>query len=477
MRGWASVLKILDLPYWDAQFGRSLGDVERALTSGVLQRPLYLRGLLLAPLNGLGPLLFSGVVLALSASSVRLALACFAIVCFFAGYPAIQFQQRHVFHLELIPLWLLALMVAGIFSWVGSVRTSGIDLSRATMTRLAARVVGVALMLSLIVVAPLYALRARQDVTVTALLDQYTAADRESLPLTPDSTDKGVVRIGADGLLEHATVARSTVSEMLVTRISTDTCDFDAVPLTFRYIATAPDSDFTRTITVQLPSDAGRHVDAYMPMYFTGMNNPQPHLLRFGGLEVPETRQACVSRFDRLRRPEAFPLLFDVQLTDRWRELPKYQRREPLEPAEAVMSYAFPTEMAVPRSLVRGLRDTVLEGNKVDYLDPTASIQGGLRVDGRSLAGIYIASWTEVSLAAGEFLFAEGSIRVGAISFGLADETGWVAMTRIVTPGRFRVYLQPPRLGRFTAAVINGGLIGQSQVELSLDKMMVVKGR
>ncbi len=146
------------------------GDVERAITSGVLQRPLYLRDLLLSPLNGLGPLLFSGVVLALSVGSVRLALACFAIVCFFAGYPAIQFQQRHVFHLELIPLWLLALTVAGIFSWVGAVRTSGIDLGRATMTRLAGRVVGMALVLSLIVVAPLYALRARQDVTVTALL-------------------------------------------------------------------------------------------------------------------------------------------------------------------------------------------------------------------------------------------------------------------------------------------------------------------
>ncbi len=228
----------------------------------------------------------------------------------------------------------------------------------------------------------------------------------------------------------------------------------------------------------QLPSDAGRHVDAYMPIYFTGMNNPQPHLLRFGGLEVPETRQACVSRFDRLRQPEAFPLLLEVQLTDRWRQLAKYQSLEPVEPDETVMSYGFPTEMAVPRSLVRGLRDTVLEGYNVDYLAPTGSIQKGLRVDGRSPAGCISRLLDRGEPCSGRVLVCRGFDQ-GGCYFDSAWRTKLVGSLQrrsrrqgvfapISSRRTWDVSPRPSPMGR---------LIGQSQVELSIDKMMVVKGR
>src|SRR4029077_14435271 len=89
LRGWAAVIKVLDLPYSGAQSLRSgvVPEALRRVTEKVTTS--------LSRLAGLGMPLFVGVVLVLSARSVRLSTFLVGLVAFLGAYPAIQFQRRH----------------------------------------------------------------------------------------------------------------------------------------------------------------------------------------------------------------------------------------------------------------------------------------------------------------------------------------------------------------------------------------------
>ena len=78
----------------------------------------------LASLNGAGFIFLTTAIVGIAALDVRLAAFIFVAFCCLAGSSAIQFQPRHVFHLELLTLWILSFVLAQAF---GLART-GCDL-------------------------------------------------------------------------------------------------------------------------------------------------------------------------------------------------------------------------------------------------------------------------------------------------------------------------------------------------------------
>ncbi len=316
LRGWASVIRVLELPYGGAQSipGGWLPRIVNTLVSAT-QRAL-------SQATGVGVPLFALVAIGVSMRSVRLAAFMCALAAFLGAYPAIQFHPRHIFHLELLPLWLLGFAV----SWlvlVMSGRTDPLSLLGPAGDRRARRPLLFVAAVLAIVVLPWTALRAYQQRTATALLSTYEDATREPMAMSPAPIDGGRVRLALNGGRSRA-ARRSIWSEMLAVEIGADRCP-DAQPsLTFRYRAADPAVDFSRSYAIDRPAGGGV-TTVYFPAYETGAASPDPALLAIDGLEIAAADWPCVKRVSRFADADRFPLLLAAVLPAHWRELPLHQ--------------------------------------------------------------------------------------------------------------------------------------------------------
>ncbi len=181
------------------------GSVLTVLSAGVSPPSLdrYFTGIPLLPrlMQGLrraasliamtGPLLTAVAVGFAWVASPRLGLALTVFVLFLAGYPAIEFEERHWFHLRLIPLW-AALLIAGTqFERVPHSR----EVWRATRPVVATLV---------LMVVALMALRYVQQVSVRHLVDGYLAAATEPMVAVADGPSSRAIEWQPDRLWSPA---------------------------------------------------------------------------------------------------------------------------------------------------------------------------------------------------------------------------------------------------------------------------------
>jgi len=94
-----------------------------------------------------------------------------ALVAFLGAYPAIQFHPRHIFHLEILSLWLLGFAISSLGRLAARLTDLVSDLEPAdTRLRHIRRPLLFAGVLVVVILLPLVMLRAYQQRTATALL-------------------------------------------------------------------------------------------------------------------------------------------------------------------------------------------------------------------------------------------------------------------------------------------------------------------
>ena len=191
LRGWAALIEILDLPF------SRLQAVPVSDLPGWLGRLMSAAQRLLGWCAGVGVPLFAAVVLALSVRSIRLAILTFGVVAFFGAYPSIQFQPRHIVHLEVLSLWMLGFALSSLWAavmWMGDPAVRRGD-SIPDSRRLALRPLLFGLGVLAFVFVPLGTLRAYQQRSAAALLSTYDQARIEPLSLTAAPAGDGRVRL------------------------------------------------------------------------------------------------------------------------------------------------------------------------------------------------------------------------------------------------------------------------------------------
>jgi hypothetical protein len=305
LRGEAAVIKVLGFPFNGVE--ASAADALPRLISALLT----LRSRLLRLVAPLAVPLFVAVVILTSLGSLRLAAALAVLVVFLAANPAVQFQTRHFFHLELLPLCMLGLCAQ--WRW-----------PRLLTRRDGARMLAVAMVLVAVAVVPLMAARAHQQRAAASLLAAYVHAPVLNVPARMEQSDGGDVGAAhwAD-LLPHDDGRRSMRSEQLVVDVSPG-CSARSVPVTFKYTVATPGHDYSRTFEVPVGS---REVptELFFTVYQTGASAPAPHHFVFDGVEVPAAQAPCIARIARFEKPESFPLLIPAVLPPGWQALPLHQ--------------------------------------------------------------------------------------------------------------------------------------------------------
>lgn len=459
LRGWAAIIQVLDLPF------SGMHSLSQGILPEFMTRVIGLVGRVRIMFAGLGTALFAAAVLALSVRSVRLAASLFGVVALLGAYPAIQFQLRHVFHLELLSVWILAFLISAacsriVASWRG---VPAEDSDAVPGSGVIWRPLGFALSVVAIVTLPLEVLRAYQQRAATALMDSYLAAPTEPLVGAVTSAGPGVVRLVKDALPEGP--RRSMRSDVIVAEVSAERCPVSHTAMSFTYDTENPDLDFTRTYDIEVPAAGAGVARVFVPIYRSSPTGPGADALKFGGIEMAEAEQHCVTGLRRFALADQLPLLLPVVLPPDWRGRPLRQSlrgwerdatsagREPETFWGPAVSRTVVSErLSRAGATVERFAAPLAYAASIARVAPDASVHVAGVADA---AGSYLAAWADWPFDEADIVLVEGELVRGGLAIGLTDSAGWAARMAIGTPGAFKAVIKAPRAGRYQLVIAN----------------------
>jgi hypothetical protein len=249
--------------------------------------------------RGYGLFYAVAAVLLVSLWNFRSALCLLALILFFGGYTAVQFQYRHCFHLAFAPIWCFGFLLdkavcGGVSGFLAmrrrSLRTRLQEL-RVVGWHPLIRTVAFAVSAAAILLAPLYAAQSYQDRQVDGIISVYpdaplTALETDAVETngmilrrlkgTQDLADENLASNPPDEdqarwLADPASLGKWNPHDMDV-RADYLVAQFDGVrgpfPLEVRYRAEQPGNNFTHTFCVRAaPGSSDQSVRFFFPVY------------------------------------------------------------------------------------------------------------------------------------------------------------------------------------------------------------------
>jgi hypothetical protein len=235
-------------------------------------------------------------VILVGMTSLRLGLFVGFLLAYCGGYPAVQFDERHFFHLEFMGWWAFGVVLHRAFLSARPMLTRPVQWREPLMlaARSAAAIaVSCALLGMLLIAARWYQARNARD-----LMKAYMAAPKQPIE------DPGQPLSG---------VAANAWPQLLEVRFDAASCRA-AHTVTARYDAASPNVDLTRTIAINSPAHSGI-TRIYIPVFDA-----------FSGLAFSGTTDQCAPQVSRLSNLASFPLVLGATLAPDWEERPLYQR-------------------------------------------------------------------------------------------------------------------------------------------------------
>jgi len=392
------------------------------------------------------PAVLTAILLA-SLKDLRLAVLLGLLFGYFCGYPAIQFNDRHVLHLLLVPLAAAAFVLQTVIN-----RQWG----REWRNALIVAAIGIA-----VVVVPLLVLRTVQDQQVRTLVHGYLSAPVEAVEFIDRTLPGGRLALDFDFPLRRSSLPDGTVTtDYLIAEFDASACNVAAVDLTVRYEASHAFADFTRRYAVSLPRSNGTMRIALATYSYSTPASVSGEAIwyRPKGYELPAAQRSCVTRVSRLVQPSRFPVLLNTTLPPDWEQLPLYLTLSRWEkrPVSATPSvYLSPPDLSLGEPF--GAGELLREAEVVERAsNVTIPADGRLVVDGGgSGAFTYLARFQERPLPRGRKLVIEGNLKQGGVSVGWLVDNAWASHLEITEPGPFVAAFEIPADGVYSFVIAN----------------------
>lgn len=290
-RAVASITQIVELPI------RKFRPPMEAWASGFYGA----RAFVLRPNHRWGAYFTLAALILVGMSSLRLGLFAGFLVAYCGGYPAVQFDERHYFHLEFLGWWAFGVVLYQGFLWVRRLvaRPDRWQEPFALAARaVAAITVSCALLGLLLIAARWYQARNARD-----LMKAYITAPKQSV----ENPGQPLSGIAADAW-----------PQLLEVRVDAASCPA-ARTVIARYDTASANKDLTRTVAISSAPNGITRI--YVPVFNA-----------FSGLGFAGPTDQCALQVSRLSNVAAFPLLLGATLRPDWEERPLYQRLTDWEP-------------------------------------------------------------------------------------------------------------------------------------------------
>lgn len=447
-RGWASLIKVIELPFSGAAAVGDAGPRVPALVAAAAQRVLL-------RVEGASVWLFAVALMGLSLRSVRLAALVFFLAVVLGTYPSIQFQPRHLFHLEIVSLWMLAMALSWLAATAVRIAPGGAVMPNAEpLTRSAGFMVAVLA----VIFVPWMSARAYQQRSVTELLTAYVTA--ATVPLPSVQASDGMTRLAGDEAgWPRPRGPRSMYGELLAVDLTGD-CGAAIVGLSAIYRAANSAADFSRSFDVGAPA-AGEVTRVFLPIFETGATAAPDDRLAFAGIDVPSAEASCVAGVSRIAEPERLSLLLPAVLVPQWQRGPLHQRLARWEDSATADSLRFTGYWAPPA--LKAEAAILARRAEPGYRWPVDYNVGGITVQDAGVAvrtlaeapGSYLVAWQSRALQAGSTVLLEGRLERGGFTVGFTSGGAWIASVDIDRPGAFRAGIRVPETAPYQLVIAN----------------------
>jgi hypothetical protein len=272
-------------------------------------------------LRALAPLAPGAIVLALIAVAFRQprwAVAMCLMALYAGGYPSLQSDERHYFHLEFMTWWAFGLLISGAAVLAAAIWTGGVRASLASLAPggwiAARRVIVLAASFVLVLLLPLLVFRSIQQRELRALFHSYLDAPKWPIAL-PEGEPSSVREIAIRSTPGQPSSWPFGESALLELDLDTSECTapFD-VPLVYDKDPSALDFYWTIPVT----DDQRGLTRVFFPAY-----------QHFRGVRTPFARGSCRPTLFQIADVRPFRLLMVAVLNPGWEERPLYQRIAP----------------------------------------------------------------------------------------------------------------------------------------------------
>lgn len=298
----ASVIQVLQLPFrwFDQPLPGWAGPVYR------------LRLVVLKPLRGFGVVFVAATLLALASVSPRLGLFGVFFVLYVGGYPMLQFDVRHYFHLEFMTWWAIGFLVHQAVVHYGASAGAGV---RATLPQIRARYEwrrGIRTLAAAAagVLGALWIARGYQQVSATRLFQRYADAPKQKI-------DVGTYAAGTlhRVLLGHDPRADPYPADLLEVDFNAARCGANT-SVTFLY--DRPYDAFGHAVVLDARAAGNEPTRVFEPVY-----------AGFAGLRFDHAAAECMKGVFRVAAPAQFDLLLGATLPPSWRRHAMFQQLAP----------------------------------------------------------------------------------------------------------------------------------------------------
>jgi len=299
-RGLASVVQVVQLPFrW---FDQPLPGWWSALYA--------VRRVVLKPLRGWGVVPIAATILGLTAANPRLGLFALFFLLYVGGYPALQFDIRHYFHLEVITWWALGFVAHHVtLHWRAAdrrVRPTIDTLRRGYNWTQAVRICGGA---AVGIVIALWACRGYQQVSAARLFQTYIDAPKQGIPLT--AAEDGWRRF----VLPRVSANDPRPADLVEVDLDSSRCANASVLFAYE----RPFSTLSHVYRIDEQDGAAGPTRIFQPV-FAG----------FAGVQLSGVTPTCMTAVSRVAVPVNVPLLLPAMLPPSWRRRAMFEQMVPL---------------------------------------------------------------------------------------------------------------------------------------------------
>ena len=430
------------------------------------------------------PWLVLAVLAAVFAARPRLGVFSGLMILYLAGVPSLQFHDRHVFHLQFLPLWVLAFMLhhglAAGWEWRkggsrAALRSAGVDNARglATWARRAVLFAGVAVA---VLAGGGWGVRQWQQHHLVEFLGAYQRAKTHPVELAPSVDPSGEMLFRLPDPPESSPrPERSLRTHYWIAEFDGKRCDRDDVLFKLSYEASDPFLGANRTVKLGIyPS--GRY---FFPTYSSMSDRLGAYAgyRKLIGLQLPDEDAACLTGIREVENIGDFPLLLSLAFRPGWEEGPLYQQiagnTDPRPARQSAQLYADAGDLKVRRAdlkaalgRIAGVPDGALRSSTLK----AERVGNGIVVTGKvESVYSYVLQLPPRSVEKEAYLVAEGEIIAGGISIGLLKDNQWSGLVNITGAGKFMAVIRAGA-GDYIATLANN-VPGQETNHFRLDRL------
>ncbi len=395
-------------------------------------------------LNGHGGLMALLLLIAGSAAGVKQGGFAAAQLAGVFGYSSLEFEQRHVFYLEIVSVLAMTMVAAMSWRWiVRTIRHARRDVPPGAPVRaVLLPVATVALLLTSVVT-----LRAYQSVHLKDLFQQYINAPRNAV--AAEYSDEGDVVVARwPAMVGHpAAGTRRTGAYYVI--------DFDwqseaaPVAIGLRYRSTLP-PDLSSVVSMVATSGINR---VFFPVY------GDPPLLEFDGVEIATSLRRSVRGIYDVAPGSALPLPLDLRLSSEWATEHVYERmRREGDPNAQDLHFldSLPRRTRIAWVGRLSAPTTIPTAGAVEaaYDPATAISPRGIIVDTRPpTPAAYALTFKPVVLEKGGALLAYGRLESGGLAAGLLKGNRWYRYAAVNERGNFVAIVSVDEAGTYVPII------------------------